>query len=129
MGIVSIPVPNLYSTRSGLMSDSLKKKKTKQNINNWVLVPISVLNISPWKKQNQSLFQSSSYQLCTEPLVNWNQNCQLIFNSSLYNLKPCKNFIYKHIADLKNVQSIRNKREFKGHQISTNQMSINSPSQ
>jgi hypothetical protein len=29
MGIVSIPVPNLYSTRSGLMFDSSKKTKTK----------------------------------------------------------------------------------------------------
>jgi hypothetical protein len=29
MGIVSVPVPNLYSTRFGLMSDS-SKKKTKQ---------------------------------------------------------------------------------------------------
>jgi hypothetical protein len=42
------------------------------------------------KKQNQFLFQSSSYQLCTEPLVNWNQNCQLTFNSSLCNSNSAK---------------------------------------
>jgi len=37
-----------------------------------------------------------------------------------YHIKTLQKFIYKHIIDLENVQTIINKGEFKGRTISTN---------